>query len=216
MKKTFVKILGPNLNDAISTLEKLALKLEVDKVLPVEKGMVLSKERSIEYDFIFSWQKEPNLELIVELAHRIDEALLDTKARYTLQTEFSPPTGKEPPVPAQSFIKIYGPPIGTAVDRLLNLLDKIPEVEAERLTGVSPAVGQYDFAFAWKEPPSQEIIRDLVKELDKVFTEINCMYSFYTVHNVQRIFRKETDVARLKKLMTLEQRMRSLGVVGNR
>ncbi|MFX0061001.1 MAG: hypothetical protein ACFFC7_02365 [Candidatus Hermodarchaeota archaeon] len=216
MRHTYVKILGPNLNQAISKLEKLALELEIKKILPVEKGMILSREKHVDYEFTFSWQEEPDLELIIELAHHIDEVIEESNAHYTLQTDFDVPSGKAPVAPAQSFIKIYGPPIGTAFHQLLRLLEKLPEVEAKYLTAITPAVGDYDFVFTWNEKPSQQMVRALVTQLDSIFSKINGMYSFHTVHRIGRRFHRETDKTRLQRLMALEERMKSPGVMGHR
>ncbi|MFX1255657.1 MAG: hypothetical protein ACFFCZ_28900 [Promethearchaeota archaeon] len=216
MRHTYVKILGPNLIQAISKLEKLALELEIKKLLPVEKGMILSREQHVDYEFTFAWQEEPNLELIIELAYHIDEVFQNSTARYTLQTDFDVPSGKESVAPSQSFIKIYGPPISTAFHRLLRLLEKLPEVEAKSLAAITPAVGDYDFVLTWNEKPSQQMVRALVGQLDNIFSEINGMYSFHTIHRIGRRFHRETDKTRLQRLMTLEERMKSSRVMGHR
>jgi hypothetical protein len=114
---SYVKIIGPPIQDAIIALEEIAVNLpqtcimdhaimeNVSKslatdiggwfgdrgvIIPVERCMnIVSKsgESLGEYDFYFEWNKQPKIDDLIMLIEKIDKELEKIGARYTITTK---------------------------------------------------------------------------------------------------------------------------------
>ena len=83
-----------------------------------------------------------------------------------------------------SYIKIYGPPIDSALVALEWLARQLPAISrghvGSHITEGEAIQGDYDFAFEWAAPPSVSQIRLLVRSIDETFTELRCRYTITT------------------------------------
>jgi hypothetical protein len=114
---SYIKIYGPPLLESIIALEKIAVDLpetcimdhailnNISKyvakdlggwfssrgvIVPIERcNNIISKSgKSLgEYDFFFEWNEQPEMEKIVDLMQRIDEALTEVGSRYTITSK---------------------------------------------------------------------------------------------------------------------------------
>ncbi len=84
-----------------------------------------------------------------------------------------------------SYIKIYGPPMLEPIERLEDLAKKLPtiskgKISKDILMGAETLIGDYDFAFEWKEEPTEKTIRRLIFNIDEVFKDLDCRYTITT------------------------------------
>jgi hypothetical protein len=84
-----------------------------------------------------------------------------------------------------SYIKIYGPPILEAIERLDELAKKLPSISKGKiskdiLVGGESIIGDYDFAFEWKKEPTEKVINRLIFNIDEIFKDLDCRYTVTT------------------------------------
>ena len=94
----------------------------------------------------------------------------------------------------ETKIKIYGPPIGKAIDALLKLAKILPTISNGSLgSGIVPSgetiMGDFDFVFHWTKKPSEEQLMELIAKIDDVLSDINCRYSTTTVETSDSPYR---------------------------
>ncbi|MFX0149680.1 MAG: hypothetical protein ACFFAJ_02765 [Candidatus Hodarchaeota archaeon] len=76
-----------------------------------------------------------------------------------------------------SNIKIYGPGLPYAIDRLTDLANNIGDLP---ISGGEVTMGKYDFVFQWAESPQPEPLISLVEKIDNVLTGLPSKYSITT------------------------------------
>ena len=86
----------------------------------------------------------------------------------------------------ETKIKIYGPPIGKAIDALLKLAEILPTISNGNLgSGIASSgetiMGDFDFVFHWTKKPSEKQLRELIAKIDGALSDINCRYTTTTV-----------------------------------
>lgn len=84
-----------------------------------------------------------------------------------------------------SYIKIYGPPMLEAVERLEELAKQLPtiskgKISKDVLVGGETLIGDYDFAFEWKQEPTGKVLRRLIFNIDEIFKDLDCRYTITT------------------------------------
>jgi hypothetical protein len=113
--KSYIKIYGPPVMEAIKALEKIAIDMpevcimDTDLAIspPMEGeplanyfgglgliseercGTIISESRESlgEYDFFFEWFKKPTMDQLHMLMDAVDEALSEVGVRYTITTK---------------------------------------------------------------------------------------------------------------------------------
>ena len=113
--KSYIKIHGPPIVEALDALEKIAVDMPEVCIMSLDFavgphmgaeplmnyfggpgviseercGNIISKSRESlgEYDFFFEWFKNPTKENLRMLMKKIDEALSDVGVRYTITTK---------------------------------------------------------------------------------------------------------------------------------
>ncbi len=99
----------------------------------------------------------------------------------------------------KSFIKLYGPGLSLAIEKLTEFVDvheklsryepRLPTLSTEEPHFVHSLkfgeflFGEYDFAFSWNEDPTTEDVLSLIEEIDTMFLEsdFNIHYSISTL-----------------------------------
>jgi len=82
-----IKIYGPPIDKAITTLLKLAEELPTISNGALASGIIPSGETTMgDFDFIFHWSKKPSEKQLRELIVKIDKALGAINCRYTITT----------------------------------------------------------------------------------------------------------------------------------
>ncbi|UCE05255.1 MAG: hypothetical protein JSW07_16780 [bacterium] len=76
-----------------------------------------------------------------------------------------------------SNIKIYGPGLPYAIDRLTELVSNIGDLP---ILGGEITMGKYDFVFRWEESPKPEPLLSLVERIDNALTGLPSKYSITT------------------------------------
>ncbi len=84
-----------------------------------------------------------------------------------------------------SYIKIYGPPILEAIERLEKLANQLPTISKAKISKDvivvgEPIMGDYDFAFEWEKEPTDALVKRLIFNIDEIFKDLNCRYSVTT------------------------------------
>lgn len=85
----------------------------------------------------------------------------------------------------KSFIKLYGPPIDKALEKLKKVVSDFPNISKGKIThelileGIT-ILGDYDFIIEWKGNPTAEDIRLLIKSIDDVLKPLDCRYTIIT------------------------------------
>lgn len=88
MKKSFIKLYGPPLDNALEELEKLARDLPKISHGEITHGVIKEGEVIVgDYDFAFVWGEEPTQRMLRLLIFNIDEALAKIGCRYTIVTK---------------------------------------------------------------------------------------------------------------------------------
>ncbi|MFH2000590.1 MAG: hypothetical protein ABIK28_12965 [Planctomycetota bacterium] len=106
---------------------------------------------------------------------------------------------REPP--AQSKIKIYGPPIAKTLTELEKIAKEIPAI-SEGLTarGMIPSgevvMGDFDFVFYWAKSPDEKQLRELISEIDGALKDLSCRYTITTVEASSYPYRDLPDCER--------------------
>jgi hypothetical protein len=86
----------------------------------------------------------------------------------------------------KSYIKLYGPSVSEGLKAMRKLAEELPmlskgAISEKTLYGSEELVGEYDFAFIWKEKPSHKDLNTLITQLDEFLGETNCRYSIVTM-----------------------------------
>jgi len=86
----------------------------------------------------------------------------------------------------ESKIKIYGPPIDKAIDKLQKLADDLPTISKGNLTrSIIPSgetiMGDFDFVFHWAKNPNEKQLRALIVRIDNTLKDIGCRYTITTI-----------------------------------
>jgi hypothetical protein len=102
---------------------------------------------------------------------------------------------------AISYIKLYGPSIFKGQQALENLIEDFgkkieygdmilhvvsvinPSLDlltGELFGGGQFTIGEYDFAFEWKESPSKEQVKKLIQRIDDALLYTGCRYTITT------------------------------------
>ena len=84
-----------------------------------------------------------------------------------------------------SYIKIYGPPMLEAVEKLEDLAKELPtiskgKISKDVLLGGETLIGDYDFAFEWKQEPNAKVLKRLIFNIDEIFKDLDCRYTITT------------------------------------
>jgi hypothetical protein len=96
MVKSYIRIYGPPISEALKELEKIAEKMPDITYqsrtfgIPVEREIdPISKTGTIlgESDFYFEWNIKPDEKMVDDLIKRIDEALAPLGCKYTITTK---------------------------------------------------------------------------------------------------------------------------------
>ncbi len=204
--KSYVKIFGPNLFDALKKIEEVfekdpAITGEGERIPmePVKLISELKKKETVlhnvcpDWTISFVWKQDPNIEEVINLIDKIDNALLDLKARYTITTVSDPLAPPEPEAViklpsdisekyAITYLKFYGPPIAKGIKIMPEIIEKWPKLSEGKLVGkqTGPQLGVFDYALIWRELPSAKDLQDFLTYLDNKMTEINLMYNVVT------------------------------------
>ena len=101
----------------------------------------------------------------------------------------------------KSYIKLFGPSIDRGIEALNGLVEELGksypygDVISHIFSVVDPTVdmltgtlvgmgefklGEYDFAVDWKQPPSPEQVRGLIRRIDEALLYTGCMYTITT------------------------------------
>ena len=85
----------------------------------------------------------------------------------------------------ESKIKIYGPPIEKAIDKLQKLAKELPTISEGNLSrSIIPSgetiMGDFDFVFHWAKNPDEKQLRELIARIDKALNGIGCRYTVTT------------------------------------
>jgi len=85
----------------------------------------------------------------------------------------------------ESKIKIYGPPIDKAIDKLLKLAKDLPTISEGNLSrSIIPSgetiMGDFDFVFHWAKDPDEKQLRELISQIDAALNGIGCRYTVTT------------------------------------
>ena len=84
-----------------------------------------------------------------------------------------------------SYIKVYGPPMLEALERLEELANKLPTISKGKISedvivGGESIIGDYDFAFEWKTEPTEKVLNRLIFNIDEIFKDLDCRYTITT------------------------------------
>ena len=85
----------------------------------------------------------------------------------------------------ETKIKIYGPPIDKAIDKLQELAEELPTVTQGNLSrSVIPLgetiMGDFDFVFHWAKKRDEKQLRELITRIDDALIDIGCRYTVTT------------------------------------
>lgn len=85
----------------------------------------------------------------------------------------------------ETKIKIYGPPIDKAIDKLQKLAEELPTISKGNLSrGIIPSgetlMGDFDFVFHWTKEPDEKQLRELIAKIDEALKGIGCRYTTTT------------------------------------
>lgn len=82
---------------------------------------------------------------------------------------------------AFSFLKFYDPSISHAIERLNNLVRKIPLLKEGKLGERELTLfGKFDYWFEWVRYPSADEIISVLKEIDEVIADSGVWYTITT------------------------------------
>lgn len=85
----------------------------------------------------------------------------------------------------KSYIKLYGPPIYNALEKLKKVVNDFPNISRGKIThelvpeGIV-MIGDYDFIIEWNGNPTPEDIRLLIRSIDDVLKPLDCRYTITT------------------------------------
>ena len=85
----------------------------------------------------------------------------------------------------ESKIKIYGPPIDKAIDKLRKLAKDLPTISEGNLSrSIIPSgetiMGDFDFVFHWAKDPDEKQLRELISRIDGALNGIGCRFTITT------------------------------------
>ena len=72
-----------------------------------------------------------------------------------------------------------------AVEKLEALAKELPtiskgKISKDMLVGGESLIGDYDFAFEWKQEPTEKVLRRLIFNIDEIFQDLDCRYTITT------------------------------------
>ena len=204
--KSYVKLFGPNLFQALKRIEDVFegepdITGEGERILmePMKLISEFKKKETVlhnvcpDWTISFVWKKDPRVESVIELISKIDSALADLKARYTITTVSDPLAPPEPEAVlrlpsdiseryAITFLKFYGPPMAKALKLMPSIIEKWPKLSEGKIVGKQsgPQLGVFDYAFIWKQLPTSNDLQEFLDYLDKKLAEIGLMYNVIT------------------------------------
>jgi hypothetical protein len=194
--KSYVKLFGPNIDQALTELENLANDFsQIDDgksagIKHEEKRGFLSrlfggeKEQPIigDFDFAFSWHADPTIDDMIEFVKHIDEKLEPIKTRYTITSipEEVKMTTTEFEDQVVSYIKFYGPSISKAIKTVRDMLMNLPEIAEGDILPGEATIGLFDFCFKWNFPPRIDQIRKIIRVIDKAIAPTGARYTITT------------------------------------
>ncbi|UCE13843.1 MAG: hypothetical protein JSV04_01385, partial [Candidatus Heimdallarchaeota archaeon] len=77
----------------------------------------------------------------------------------------------------KSNVRLYGPRIPEAIDRLTTLANEINDLP---ISDGEVTFGKYDFVFNWKEDPKPQPLWKLLEKIDDTLTGLPAKYSLTT------------------------------------
>jgi hypothetical protein len=90
----------------------------------------------------------------------------------------------------RSYVRIYGPPISKALEKLEKVAKEIPEIiyqsksfgisierEIDPISKAGPILGEYDFFFEWKIKLEEDMVDKLICRIDKALQPLGCRYT---------------------------------------
>ena len=101
----------------------------------------------------------------------------------------------------KSYIKLYGPsidkgqkalekmiqrlskrfPYGKMISHIVSLIEpSLDLATGERITSGHRILGEYDFVIEWKELPSKDNVRLLIRRIDEALLYTGCRYTITT------------------------------------
>ena len=72
-----------------------------------------------------------------------------------------------------------------AVERLEELAKELPtiskgKISKDILIGGETLIGDFDFAFEWKQEPTSKVLKRLIFNIDEIFKDLDCRYTITT------------------------------------
>ncbi len=205
--KSYVKLYGP---DFLKALEKLEKVTQEDPVITGEAQRLLMEPAKLmspltpdsrkvlktvcpDWTLSFEWQQTPSLENVKALIEKIDNALLGTKAHYSIMTvsdPLAPPTPEDSiQIPSEitgsyaiTFFKFIGPPISKTFEVFPKIIETHPVVESGSLLSREggPQLGIFDYALIWSRLPSPVELRQFLETIDNELGTLGIMYDAIT------------------------------------